>query len=255
MGAVLPSQPTEEHVTVESRRKRTVAIGAAVALAVAGGGVAYAATTNSDPRDALLRDAAQRLNVTPGELRSALEGAFGDQLDQAVKDGKLTQQQADQIKQQIARYGLPLGGPMGPGGPGHGLAFGFRGPGGPGPLGAGLDAAASYLGLTRAELGRQLRNGRSLADVARAQGKSVDGLEQALLDAARTQLDRAVSDGKLTSDQRDQILSELRDHVDELVNGRAPGPFGHREWRHDRGMGPGIPGMLPPPPGGLSNHP
>ena len=245
---------------MESRRKRTVAIGAAVALAAAGGGVAYAAATNTDPRDALLRDAAQRLNVSPGELRSALEGAFGDQLDQAVREGRLTQQQADQIKQQIARYGLPLGGPMGgPGGPGpgHGLAFGF-GFGRPGPFGAGLDAAASYLGLTQAQLARQLRSGRSLADIARAQGKPVDGLEQALLDAARTELDRAVSDGKLTSDQRDRILSELREHVDDLVNGRAPGPFGRHDWRHDRGMGaggPGIPGMPPPPPGAFPGHP
>jgi hypothetical protein len=254
------SQSTEEHVTVESRRKRTAAIGAAVALAVAGGGVAYAAATNTDPRDALLRDAAQRLNVSPGELRSALEGAFGDQLDQAVKDGKLTQQQADAIKQRIARYGLPLGGPTGgPGGPGpgHGLAFGFGGPGGRGPF-AGLDAAASYLGLSQAQLARQLGSGKSLADVARAQGKSVDGLEQALLDAAGTQLDRAVSDGKLTSDQRDRILSDLRAHVDDLVNGRAPGPFGRHDWRHDRDMGSrgtGGPGMPPPPPGAFPGHP
>jgi len=235
---------------VESRRKRTLAIGAAVALAVTGGGVAYAAATNNDPRDALLSDAAQRLNVTPGELRSALQGAFGDQLDQAVKDGKLTQQQADAIKQRIARYGLPLGGPMGVGGvgsPGHG----FGGPGGPGhgPFGAGLDAAASYLGLTRAQLDRQLRSGRTLAEVATAQGKSIDGLEQALVDAASTQLDRAVADRKLTSDERDRILSEIREHVGDLVNGRAPGPFG----RHDgeRRMGPGG----PPPMSAFPGHP
>jgi hypothetical protein len=257
-GAVLPSQPTEEHVTVESRRKRTVAIGAAVALAVAGGGVAYAAATNTDPRDAVLSDAAQRLNVTPGELRSALEGAFGDQLDQAVREGRLTQQQADQIKQQIARYGLPLGGPMGPGGPHRGLAFGFGGAGGPGPghgpFGAGLDTAASYLGLTEAQLARQLRNGRTLAEVARAAGKSVDGLEQALVNAAKSQLDRAVADRRLTAEQRDRILRDIQQHVDELVNGRAPGPFGRHDWRGDRGMGPGGPGM-PPPPGGFPGHP
>ncbi|HEU4703018.1 MAG TPA: hypothetical protein VFS37_11095 [Conexibacter sp.] len=233
-------------MTVDSRRRRIIAIGAAMALAVAGGGAAYAAATNDDPRDALLRDAAQRLNVTPGELRSALEGAFGDQLDQAVEDGKLTQEQADQIKQRIARDGLPLGGPLG--GPGHG--HGFGGPGGPGrgPFGAGLDAAAGYLGLTEAQLARRLRNGSTLAQVARAQGKSVDGLAQALVDAAKRRLDRAVDDGHLTDQQRDRILRELKEHVDELVNGRAPGPLG----RHGgRGMGPGG----PPPMGGFPGHP
>lgn len=234
---------------MESRRKRTVAIGVAVALAVAGGGAAYAATSNSDPRDAVLRDAAQRLNVTPGELRSALEGAFGDQLDQAVKDGKLTQQQADQIKQRIARYGVPLGGPMGPGGPDrHGFGPGGHGEPG-GPFGAGLDAAASYLGLTRAQLDRQLRNGSTLADVASAQGKSVDGLEQALVDAAGRQLDRAVADRRLTADERARILSELRAHVADLVNGRAPGPFGRHDG--DRGMRPGG----PPPLGAFPGRP
>lgn len=218
---------------MDLRRKRTVAIGAAAALAVASGGVAYAAATGNDARDAVIRDAAQRLNVSPDELRSALEQAFGDQLDQAVQDGRLTQQQADRMKQMIREHGLPLGGPgpgFGPGpmgGPGHG------------PFGPGLDAAADYLGLTRAELARRLMNGRSLAEVARARGKSVDGLEQALVDAARSDLDRAVADGKLTAAQRDEILSRLREHVDELVAGTGPGP----RFRHG---GPGGPGGPPP---------
>lgn len=227
---------------MDPRRKRTVAIGAAAALAVAGGSVAYAAaTTGANPRDALLRDAAQRLNVTPNQLRSALSGAFGDQLDQAVKDGKLTQRQADEMKARIQRYGVPLGGPMG-GPPGRGGPFG--GPG-HGPFGAGLDAAATYLGLTRAQLGRQLTSGRSLADVARAQGKSVDGLEQALLDDATSHLDRAVADRKLTSSQRDDILRELREHIGDLVNGTGPG--GRHGWHGGRGMGPDG----PPPGGGI----
>jgi hypothetical protein len=224
---------------VNRKRKRIVAIGAAVTLAVAGGGVAYAAATANDHRDALLRDAAQRLNVTPDKLRSALEGAFGDQLDQAVKDGRLTQQQADAIKQRVRDRGLPLGGPLdGPNGHGHG------------PFGIGLDAAARYLGLARAELGRDLMSGRSLADVARAQGKSVGGLEQALTDAATAQLDRAVADGRLTSAQRDQILRELREHVGDLVDGSGPGPGlrGGRGWHRD---GPGG----PPPWGGAPGAP
>jgi hypothetical protein len=248
MVVVVSSHRPEELVIVRSRRKRTVAIGAAVALAVAGGGVAYAAATNTDPRDAVLSDAAQRLNVTPDQLRAALQGAYGDQLDQAVKDGKLTQRQADQIKQRIASDGIPLGGPIGPDGP-----HGFGGPGG--PFGVGLDAAASYLGLTRAQLDRRLRAGRTLAEVASAQGKSVAGLQQALIDAATAQLDRAVADRRLTADQRDQILRELREHVADLVNGRAPGP-GPALRRHDgdRWIAPGGPGM-PPPLGAFPGHP
>jgi hypothetical protein len=226
-------------VTVEIRRRRTIAIGAVVALAVAGGGVAYAAATSNDPRDAVLRDAAQRLNVSPDKLRAALESAFGDQLDQAVKDGRLTQQQADQIEQRVQQQGLPLGGPdgRGPGGPDM---MGPMGGPGHGPFGIGLDAAASYLGITRAALIGQLQGGKSLADVARAQGKSVDGLQQALVDDAKAQLARAVADGKLTSAQRDRILRQVQEHVADLVNGRAPGPLGGRhEWR-------GGPGGPPP---------
>src|SRR5215207_11554146 len=95
--------------------KRTIAIAAASALAALGGGVAYGAASGNHPQEELLSDAAQRLNVSPDELRSALEGAFGDQLDRAVRDGKLTQQQADRMKQAIREHGLPLGGPGGPG--------------------------------------------------------------------------------------------------------------------------------------------
>ena len=142
---------------MESRRRRIIAIGAAVALAAAGGGAAYAATSGTDPRDALLSDAAQRLDVSPGELRSALEGAFGAQLDREVSAGRLTQEQADQIEARIRRFGVPLGGPLGGPGP-----MGFHGPH-HGPIGAGLDAAADLLGLTQAQLARRLANGRAPA--------------------------------------------------------------------------------------------
>lgn len=225
---------------MDRRRRRTIAIVAVTALAALGGGVAFAATSGGDPQAELLRDAAQRLNVSPSELRSALEGAFGDQLDEAVRDGRLTQQQADRIKQQIREHGLPLGGPGFDGPRGH-HAFAI------GPIGPGLDAAADYLGLTRAELGRRLTNGRSLADVARAEGKSVDGLKEAIVGAAEQDLAEAVRDGKLTDAQRDEMLRELQEHVGDLVAGRGPGPRGGHGF-HREGFGPGAPGDGPPPP-------
>lgn len=206
------------------RFNRPVALGAAGLLAIAGGGVAYAATSGTSPRDALLNDAAKRLDVSPDKLRSALQGAAGDQLDQAVRAGKLTQQQADRIKQRMQQDGglPPLGGPRGFH---RGFGAGF---GGPGPFMIGLDAAARYLGLTPAQLAGRLHAGKSLADVAKAQGKSVTGLEDALVATAKDRLEKAVAAGRITAAQRDRILNDLKAHVADLVTRTPPagGPGG-----------------------------
>src|SRR4051795_2669938 len=163
---------------VPMRIKRYVLVSAAVLAAGAGGGAALAATSGDDDHkkaeQAVIDDAAKRLNVTPEALRSALGAAEDAQLDQAVKDGKLTQAQADAIKKRRQQEGDVLGGPgIGGGHPG----FGRGGPGGPGigfKLGRGgaLDAAATALGVSRADLLAKLRAGKSIADVAKDQGKS-----------------------------------------------------------------------------------
>src|SRR3954453_2932431 len=112
------------------RVKPYVLVSAAVLAVAAGGGAALAATSGDDHKkteQAIIDDAAKRLNVSPEALRSALGAAEDAQLDQAVKDGKLTQAQADAIKQRRQQSGSVLGpGPAGgPGGPGRG----FGGPG------------------------------------------------------------------------------------------------------------------------------
>jgi hypothetical protein len=120
------------------------------------------------------------------------------------------------MKQHLQQEGGPLlfGGPP-PGPPG--MAFGI-----------GPDAAATYLGLSPAALRKRLAAGDSLADVAKAQGKSVSGLEQALVDAAKARLDKAVAAGDLTAKQRDAIEQDLQQHVSELVQGKGMlgGPCG-----------------------------
>src|SRR5690242_5741790 len=114
-------------------------IGGAALAVVGGGGGALAAGGNpfggSTDRQAVLNDAAKRLNVKPDELQNALQQAMLDQIDAALKAGRLTQQQADMLKARVkvgGGLGLPFGGP----------GFGFH-HGGPGI--AGLDAAAKYL--------------------------------------------------------------------------------------------------------------
>jgi hypothetical protein len=208
---------------VRTPSKRTVVL--AAALAVAAGGVvggALAASGTFDPaqeRQAFLNDAAGRLGVTSTKLESALKAAAIDRVDAALAAGRITQAQADAMKAAINAGKLPLGA-------GPGFHAGARGGFGFHRGGDVLGAAATYLGLTEEQLRTQLGSGNSLADVARAQGKTVAGLEQAILSDARSALDQAVKDGRLTSDQRDSILAGLKARIDALVNRTPSAPQG-----------------------------
>ena len=84
------------------------------------------------------------------------------------------------------------------------------------------EGAAKYLGITTAQLHEQLRDGKSLADIAKANNKSVDGLKAAIKDAATKRLDQAVKDGKLTQAQRDEMAAELDERIDDIVNLTPP---------------------------------
>ena len=150
--------------------------------------------------------------MTPAELKAALQGAYGDRLDAAVAAGKITKAQADEMKQRSTEDGgLPFFGG------GHGRGFGHGQP-------PSLDAAATYLGLTQAELRTQLEAGKTLAEIAGATtGKTVAGLESALAAASKAKLDAAVKAGKLTQAQADAIQTQMTAHLDDLVNGTGHG--------------------------------
>jgi uncharacterized coiled-coil protein SlyX len=212
---------------------RKVLAGATAVAVAAGAGGAYAATQGNgarqrtDPRQAFLNDAANRLHVTPAQLRGALLAALHDQLAAAVKAGRLTQAQANEIEQRIQQNGglppLP-GGPLGgPGGPPPG-PFG-RHPGPGGPRGAGvIGAAAHYLGLTPAQLISQVTSGKSLAQIATSRGKTAGGLEQAILTEVRSRLARAVANGRITPAQEQRLLSKLTARLNQLINRSLPVP-------------------------------
>jgi hypothetical protein len=83
-------------------------------------------------------------------------------------------------------------------------------------------AAAHYLGLTPAELRSDLRDGKSLAQIATDQDKSVDGLKQAMLAEVKARLDKAVAAGKLTAAHEQAFLDRLSSRLDTLVNRTLP---------------------------------
>ena len=211
-------------------RTKLAVIAAAAAMAAAGTGVAVGHVAGDDAKEreaAVLDRAAQQLEVSPDELRDALGEALDAQLDEAVKEGRLTQEQADEIKRHRQEEGtvLGLGGPPHHGGPGH------RGPGGPGGHELFGDLADA-LGVSERRLHTQLRRGRTLAQIAKAAGKDVADVKAAVRAKAKDRLDAAVADGDLTRAQADEMLEHLGEHLDRLGQGGRgfgpPGGPGHR---------------------------
>jgi hypothetical protein len=207
---------------MDAGRKRKIVAGAAAGLAAAGGGAAIAATQLGSPSaesQAVVNDAAKQLGIQPSKLSDALEKALENRVDAAVAAGRLPKEQGDALKARIESGEVPLFGGL-HGGFEHHHLFG------------GLDAAASYLGLTEAELRSQLESGKTLAQVAKDRGKSVDGLVQALYDAAKKRLDADVAAGRLTQAQEQSMLADLKQRITDLVNGKvgAPPRFGFRRF-------------------------
>jgi AraC-like DNA-binding protein len=210
------------------KRNRKFMLGATAALlAAAGGGVAIAASDSpSEENQAVINDAAKQLGISPSKLSDALKKALGDRIDAAVAAGRITKAQGDTLKQRLNSNDLPLF--LGPhGAPGFGHRAFDR-----------LDAAATYLGLTEAQLRSELESGKTLAQVAQAHGKSVSGLVDALVADAKKELDAAVAAGRLTKAQETQMLNSLRDRITNRVNSAKPDgdhfggpPDGFRHFR------------------------
>ena len=223
--------------------KRKVVAGAAAALAVGGAGAGIAATKLShSPREesqAVVNDAAKQLGVEPSKLSAALKKAYADRVDAAVANGTLTKAEGDQLKQRLESDGLPLVAPP----LGFRRHFGLHDHGAP-----GLPAAATYLGLSESQLHSKLESGKTLAQIAKDEGKSVDSLVAALKADLKQKLDKAVADGRLTKAQEQRFLDAADQRLGDLVNGNFPaGPPDGRFFRHREGFGfRGAPGGGPP---------
>jgi hypothetical protein len=227
--------------------KRKVVAGTVAAIAVGGAGAGIAATqlrsSPSEESQAIVNDAAKQLGVQPDQLSGALKKAMENRIDAAVAAGEITKAMGDELKQRIESNNFPLFGPLP-------LGFGFR----HGLFGhhafPGLHAAGSYLGLTDAQLDAKLDAGKTLAQVAKDQRKSVDGLVAALKADMKQKLDRAVAAGQITKAQEDEALKDAESRFKNLVNGkfmRPPRPEGWFGHRGDFGArpGPGLFGSAP----------
>ena len=199
-----------------------------LAAQIAGG---TAGLADNGPRGAdLMAAAATYIGIPAADIKTQL--ASGKSLaDIAVANGKtrdgLIAALVAAQQQSIATFvdtkgGANPGGP-GKGGPGFDLkGFGFRAEGDP------LAAASTFLGITPADLRTKLQSGQTLAQIATAAGKTRDALIAALVNDAKTAIEKAKTDGKLTADQATALENGLTARITKLVDSTEPAGRGPR---------------------------
>jgi hypothetical protein len=81
----------------------------------------------------------------------------------------------------------------------------------------------TFLGMTRDQVIAERQAGKSLVQIAQAQGKTEQQLVDTILAARRADLDALVSQSRLTQAQADQIYQNLQQTVPQAVNSTTVG--------------------------------
>ena len=168
---------------------------------------------------------AGELGVERADLGAASKAAMNAVIDAAVADGEIDEEDATQLREEIAEledtdceaFGPRLRGGGSRGGPHAG--FGLR-------FGDALEAAATALNLEDDEVTEALRDGTTLQELAETQGVAYDSVTSAVTSAVQAELDDAVADGDITQERADEILENVQDW---LADGGEPfrrGPRG-----------------------------
>jgi uncharacterized protein (DUF433 family) len=146
-------------------------------------------------------------NVDPNSVVNAVVAALTQQIDQAVAQGKIDGNRADQAKQKLPNFANRfVNETKSMRGRGHAI------------LKDAANAAAKEIGVSVADLKQARKDGKSIAQVAKDHNKSVDDVVNAIVKQATSDIDQAVKDGKVDSKKADEIKQKLPDRATKLVN-------------------------------------
>ena len=198
-----------------------VAVGMLAAVAVAtipSFSPKLAAATSADKAtqycDSFVSHVASNLGKAPDEVKSAIAKAVDQTLADAVSNGDMTQAEADKIKNQVAQSGGGCKalaaikkrlGSAGGGAATRGKALAF-----------GIEAAATALNTTPADLKKEIGGGKTLHAIADAKGVSKDQFKAGVKASLAKRLDPAVQSGKMTQDKENQTLTMIDGWIDRV---------------------------------------
>jgi 3-hydroxyacyl-CoA dehydrogenase len=208
------------------KRKRMVFVAGAVALValLAIGGVAtvFAAgstTTSGTSRgQEFLNRLANNLGITPDKLQQGLKTTADQEIDNAVANGRITQDQANKAKQNVDN--------------GNGLSaftrfFGRRIQDRDLLRFGTWNDLASELGMSPQDLSSQLKAGKTLKQIISDQNKTVDDVVNAVAAKVQQTLDAQVTAGKLSQSREATILANLKTRLTDVINNGGPTPHTH----------------------------
>lgn len=161
-------------------------------------------------RQQFLNSFTSQLGVSQDKLNTAYTAAVDSTVDQAVKDGKLTQDQATKIKARAQKgFTTNFLNHKGDHAKDHKRAFALK---------SELKVAATTLNLTPAQLKAELKTGKSVSDVAQEHNVPLQNVKTAILNDVKTKLATAVSNHKLTQTRADQINSKVASKIDQFLS-------------------------------------
>lgn len=147
-----------------------------------------------------------------------------DRVNEAVANGNRTQEQAndllEQLQERITDF-LNSDRPIRPGGGGRpGNAFGER-------LQDGIRDEIGRIvtettGLTGEDIRTQLQDGTTLAEIIEANGGSVEDVIAQVMTAVTERVNEAVENGNLTREQADGLLQGLEERITNAINSEQP---------------------------------
>jgi len=183
-----------------------------------------------------IEDLLEEKGISQEDFQAAIQAAQIEALNQAVADGKLTQEQADSMLQRMeerAAEGFPpeFGGrPMDDERPNI-----DRPADGEGRFGI----FTGLLGMSIDEITDALQDGsQTLKDLLDGKGISDEDVQSAMQEAHQQRLQQAVANGELTQEQADEMLTRMQERLESGEPGTHPGV---------RGGGGGFPPFDSPP--------
>lgn len=183
-----------------------------VVLSLAAAGVAAAQAGSNGKvginlKQLYLEKLAANLGIDVSRLQEAMKTAGQQTIEAAQASGLIDSNQAQKLQKGIENGFWPgFVGSRKPPMHGWGLNFGSE--------------IANILGITPQELQQELKNGKTLEQIVTTKGLTLDQLKEKLLNVAKTKLDEAVANGKLTKEKADKLLQ----HLEQLDLSKFPVP-------------------------------